>query len=46
MGNLFTAPPRLPLIAPSILSILGIDPGLLQAVQMEHTAVLPGLGGH
>ena len=33
-------------IAPSILSILGIDPGLLQAVQMEHTAVLPGLGGH
>ena len=30
-------------IAPAILTALGIDPGLLQAVQVEHTAVLPGI---
>ena len=28
-------------IAPTILSLLGLDPGLLQAVQIEHTPVLP-----
>jgi arylsulfatase A-like enzyme len=31
-------------IAPTILQSLGLDPGLLQAVQQEHTEVLPGLG--
>jgi hypothetical protein len=28
-------------IAPTILSLLGLDPNLLQSVQIEHTAVLP-----
>jgi len=28
-------------IAPTILSLLGLDPSQLQAVQVEHTAVLP-----
>ena len=28
-------------IAPTILSLLGLDPGALQAVQMEHTRMLP-----
>jgi hypothetical protein len=32
-------------IAPAILSLLGLSPGALQAVQTEHTRVLPGLGG-
>jgi len=30
-------------IAPSILDLLGLDPHALQAVQMEHTPVLPGI---
>jgi hypothetical protein len=30
-------------IAPTILALLGLDPGALQAVRIEHTAVLPGL---
>ncbi len=30
-------------IAPSILTLLGLDPNQLQAVQIEHTQVLPGL---
>ena len=29
-------------IAPTILKLLGLDPDALQAVQIEHTAVLPG----
>jgi hypothetical protein len=29
-------------IAPTILTLLGFDPNLLQAVQAEHTPVLPG----
>jgi hypothetical protein len=29
-------------IAPTILELLGLDPDALQAVQIEHTAVLPG----
>ena len=36
-------------IAPTILRLLGLNPGQLQAVQIEHTRVLPGLrrgGGH
>jgi hypothetical protein len=30
-------------VAPTILQALGLDPNGLQAVQMEGTAVLPGL---
>jgi arylsulfatase A-like enzyme len=30
-------------VAPTILSILGLDPNSLQAVQIEGTPVLPGL---
>ena len=29
-------------IAPTMLSLLGIDPGALQAVKLEGTSVLPG----
>jgi len=32
-------------IAPTILSLLGLNPSDLQAVQIEHTKVLPGLRG-
>jgi hypothetical protein len=32
-------------IAPTILKLLGLDPGALRAVRIEHTSVLPGLGG-
>jgi arylsulfatase A-like enzyme len=32
-------------VAPTILAALGLDPGQLQAVQIEGTAVLPGLFG-
>ena len=32
-------------IAPTILRLLGLNPQALQAVQIEHTKVLPGLGG-
>lgn len=31
-------------VAPTILKLLGLDPNDLQAVQIEHTRVLPGLG--
>ncbi|MCU1453697.1 MAG: phosphodiesterase [Acidimicrobiales bacterium] len=31
-------------IAPTTLRLLGLDPQLLQAVRIEHTASLPGLG--
>jgi hypothetical protein len=30
-------------IAPTILALLGLNPGALQAVRIEHTQVLPGL---
>jgi hypothetical protein len=30
-------------VAPTILALLGLDPASLQAVQIEHTATLPGL---
>jgi hypothetical protein len=33
-------------IAPTILDLLGLDPNALQAVQIEHTQVLPGTGRH
>jgi hypothetical protein len=32
-------------IAPTILALLGLNPGDLQAVRIEHTQVLPGLAG-
>ena len=32
-------------IAPTILTLLGLNPQALQAVQIEHTPVLPGLKG-
>jgi Type I phosphodiesterase / nucleotide pyrophosphatase len=32
-------------IAPTILALLGLDPEALQAVRLEHTAVLPSLSG-
>jgi len=30
-------------VAPTILRLLGLDPQLLKAVQLEHTKVLPGI---
>ncbi|HEV2374696.1 MAG TPA: alkaline phosphatase family protein [Streptosporangiaceae bacterium] len=33
-------------IAPTILTLLGLNPNQLQAVQIEHTQALPGLGGN
>ncbi len=33
-------------VAPTILSLLGLDPRALQAVQIEGTQVLPGIGRH
>jgi arylsulfatase A-like enzyme len=33
-------------IAPTILSLLGLDPDALQAVRIEGTRVLPGVAGH
>jgi arylsulfatase A-like enzyme len=38
------APVTLTQIAPTILSLLGLDPAALQAVQLEGTPVLPGTG--
>ena len=32
-------------VAPTILSLLGLDPDALQAVRIEGTQVLPGIGG-
>jgi hypothetical protein len=32
-------------VAPTILSVLGLNPTALTAVQTEGTQVLPGLGG-
>jgi hypothetical protein len=36
---------RITQIAPTILALLGLNPQALQAVQIEHTQVLPGLPG-
>jgi phosphoglycerol transferase MdoB-like AlkP superfamily enzyme len=33
-------------VAPTVLKLLGLNPSELQAVQKEHTRVLPGVGGH
>lgn len=38
-----TTPVHTTQIAPTILAALGLDPASLQAVQQEHTPVLPGL---
>jgi hypothetical protein len=40
-----TAPVETTQIAPTILALLGLNPGELQAVQKEHTQVLPQLTG-
>lgn len=40
-----TDPVQTAQVAPTILAALGLDPGQLDAVQVEHVAVLPGLGG-
>jgi hypothetical protein len=44
-GHAVDAPVETTQIAPTILKLLGLDPFDLQAVQIEHTRVLPGLGG-
>ncbi len=44
-GRTIGAPVETTQIAPAILRLLGLDPGELQAVQIEHTRVLPGLQG-
>ncbi len=43
-GGLIGAPVETTQIAPTILTLLGLDPGQLQAVRIEHTQVLPGIG--
>jgi hypothetical protein len=40
----FDAPVETTQIAPSILALLGLNPKALDAVRIEHTQVLPGLG--
>jgi Type I phosphodiesterase / nucleotide pyrophosphatase len=44
-GHVVVAPVETTQIAPTILTLLGMSPGELQAVRIEHTRVLPGLGG-
>lgn len=44
-GGTITSPVETTQIAPTILTLLGLDPSQLQAVQIEHTQVLPGIGG-
>ena len=44
-GRVIGNPVETTQIAPTILRLLGLDPHQLQAVQIEHTRVLPGLGG-
>jgi len=38
-----TAPVETTQIAPTILHLLGLEPGELEAVRLEHTSVLPGV---
>ena len=45
-GSTVTSPVQTAEIAPTILKALGLDPHDLQAVQTEHTPVLPGLDLH
>jgi Type I phosphodiesterase / nucleotide pyrophosphatase len=44
-GRVIGTPVETTQIAPTILALLGLNPDQLQAVQIEHTRVLPGLGG-
>jgi hypothetical protein len=44
-GATIKAPVETTQIAPTILALLGLNPGALQAVQIEHTRVLPGSQG-
>ena len=44
-GSTISTPVETTQIAPTILTLLGLDPNQLQAVQIEHTQVLPGIGG-
>ena len=44
-GSSISSPVETTQIAPTILTLLGLDPSQLQAVQIEHTQVLPGIGG-
>ncbi len=44
-GSTIGTPVETTQIAPAILTLLGLDPSQLQAVQIEHTQVLPGIGG-
>jgi len=39
-----TSPVETTQVAPTILSVLGLDPNNLTAVQQEDTQILPGLG--
>ena len=41
--GLIRAPVSNTQVAPTILKLLGLDPRALQAVQQEHTPVLPGM---
>ncbi len=45
-GHVSGAPVETTQIAPTILRLLGLNPDELQAVQIEHTQVLPSLGGN
>jgi len=42
-GHVVAAPVETTQIAPSILELLGLDPGSLQAIRIEHTKALPAL---
>jgi arylsulfatase A-like enzyme len=42
-GHTIAAPVETTQIAPTILTLLGLDPSALQAVRVEHTRALPGL---
>jgi hypothetical protein len=44
-GSTITSPVETTQIAPTVLALLGLDPNQLQAVQIEHTQVLPGISG-
>jgi arylsulfatase A-like enzyme len=44
-GAVISAQVRLIQIAPTVLALLGLNPLALEAVQIEHTPVLPGLPG-
>jgi hypothetical protein len=44
LGHVIAAPVETTQIAPTILALLGLNPRDLQAVRLEHTRVLPGLG--